>query len=133
MVEDLKNSPIQDTNGNPRKWWFAIGVGVFLLAGLFFYANLNERPSEDLSQRNGEETVNAEAALEEAASRLGALQARMETEPVSQDMIDEVVDIRRNLAAAYAQESVEVRLLWQQFDEELENFEMSLRESIRTE
>jgi len=126
MDEDQK-SVLQNVKNNPKILWGAIVFGVItLVAGVFFFANSNG----DLF--SGEEKPKSmEAALEEATGRFTVLRGRLESEEVSQEIIEEVVDIREDLERAVPKEADEAVLeMWRQLDEDLRAVEQILRDTL---
>ena len=123
--------------------WLAIGAGAVVVLLLAWWAlsrggfDLDNRfllgSEQSQEQANQQETAAKEAelnaALEQAKQRLAALQLRMETEQVSEEMIEEVQDIRVTLAAAYEDANSEAKEKWRKLDEGLEDLERNLRSS----
>ena len=127
-MDEEQKSALQNVKNNPKILWGAIILGVITLAaGIFFYANSNG----GLLPGGGEEPKSMEAALEEATARFIALRGRLESEEVSQEIIEEVVDIREDLERAVPKEADEAVLeMWRQLDEDLRAVEQILRDTL---
>jgi len=127
----------------PVLTWLAIGAGAVVVLLLAWWAlsgggfdldnrfPLGSEQGREQTRQEGTATSEEElnAALEQAKQRLAALQIRMETEQVSDEMIEEVQDIRVTLAAAYEDANAEAKEKWRKLDEGLEDLEQNLRKS----
>ena len=68
-----------------------------------------------------------ETALADAEQRLSALADRLQNEPVSEEMLEEVRNIRSELAQAHENATGEARERWENLDEDLQELEQNLQ------
>jgi hypothetical protein len=129
MEEEQKNRT-QKNMSNPKIFWGGIAIGVAVLAaGVFFYVNSNGGSLPDT-----EEPKNFEEAVQEATVRFVTLRGRLESEQVSQEIVEEIADMREDLERAASKETDETVLeMWRQMDEDLRDVEQILRASLEEE